>query len=246
MQYPSDAETQVIYRRKLSLLATQASTAAAGNSLGALLVAAMVWPHIHAALLGSWVGLVMLIVTTRWLHVRRYLKAEEPGSLAACFRYCATSVAVNGLVWGGLFSYLAYSLEATSLAPPFSVVCALAAGTSLTYNAYFNPFKNFSVPALLMPGIVLLASGPDEKLWIAIIVLAWFTLMYSISSQLSRYLESTAKYETENVALIRDLEYQREHSERLNEELQLKTEIIERLARRQQTDSESKQRAAGE
>lgn len=230
MLYPSDAEAEQIFQRKMELLRSQTVTTAAGNSIAALLVATLMWSTLPNSGLIIWSLSVIVIVCWRLLKVNEYRQNGDASQLAACFRYCARSVTVNGIVWGLMFAYLSYHVEPRNMIYPFMALGAITAGTSLIYNAHFNPFRYFGVPALLLPSTVLLVSGNTEKMWVGVTLLCWFLLMHSIATQLSRFLAKSTRYETENIVLIRDLEYQREHSERLSEELQLKSQIIERLS----------------
>lgn len=229
MLYPSDTEAAQIFQRKMELLRSQTVTTAAGNSLAALVVTALMWPSLPKAGLITWSLSVIVIVCLRLRRVREY-RYGDPSHLAACFRYCARSVTVNGVAWGLMFAYLSHHIEPRNMVYPFMALGAITAGTSLIYNAHFNPFRYFAVPALLMPCTVLLVSGSTEKLWVGVTLLCWFLLMHTIASQLSTFLAKSTRYETENIVLIRDLEFQRERSERLSEELQLKSQIIERLS----------------
>ncbi len=229
MLYPSDAEAEQIFQRKIELLRSQTATTAAGNALATVLVSALMWSSLPHAGLALWSATVIIIVSLRLRVVYRH-NNKSASELASCFRYCARSVAVNGVAWGVMFAYLAYHIEPRNMVYPFMVLGAITAGTSLTYNVYFNPFRYFALPALLMPCTVLLVSGSSDKLWVGMALLCWFILMHAIATQLSRFLAKSARYETENIALIRDLEYQKERGERLNEELQLKSQIIERLS----------------
>lgn len=230
MLYPSDAEAEQIFHRKMELLRSQTVTTAAGNAIAALLVAALMWSTMPNSVLLIWSVSVIGIVCWRLLKVTEYRQTGDASQLAACFRHCARSVTVNGIVWGLMFAYLSYHVEPRNMIYPFMALGGITAGTSLIYNAHFNPFRYFGIPALLMPSTVLLVSGSTEKLWVGVTLLCWFLLMHSIATQLSRFLAKSTRYETENIVLIRDLEFQREHSERLNEELQLKSQIIERLS----------------
>ncbi|MEM8496517.1 MAG: hypothetical protein AAF542_00755 [Pseudomonadota bacterium] len=229
MLYPSDLEAEQIFQRKMELLRSQTVTTAAGNSIAALVVAALMWSTLANSALIIWSMSVIAIVHWRLLKVNDYRKYGDPSQLAACFRFCARSVTVNGAVWGLMFAYLSYHIEPRNMIYPFMALGAITAGTSLLYNGHFNPFRYFGVPALLMPSTVLIVAGSTEKMWVGVTLLCWFLLMHSISSQLSRFLAKSTRYETENIVLIRDLEYQREYSKRLNEELQLKSQIIEQL-----------------
>jgi len=229
MLYPSDAESEQVFQRKMELLQSQSATTAAGNSIAAILVSALMWSSVPKAGLVVWSATVIAIVNLRLLKVLRFRRGDA-AQLAACFEYCARSVTVNGVAWGLMFAYLAYHVEPRNMVYPFMALGAITAGTSLIYNAHFNPFRHFAIPALLLPCTVLMVSGSGDKLWVGVTLLCWFLLMNSIASQLSRFLGKSSRYETENIALIRDLEFQRERSERLNEELQLKSQIIERLS----------------
>ncbi|MFK7733545.1 MAG: hypothetical protein AB8B48_18135 [Pseudomonadales bacterium] len=213
----------------MELLQSQTTTTAAGNSIAALLVAALMWASLSQVGLLAWSLAVIAIVCLRLLKVRAYTRSDA-SQLSACFRYCARSVTVNGVVWGLMFAYLSHHIEPRNMVYPFMALGAITAGTSLIYNAHFNPFRYFAVPALIMPSTVLLVSGSSDKMWVGVALVCWFILMHSIATQLSNFLAKSTRYETENIVLIRDLEFQREHSQRLNEELQLKSQIIERLS----------------
>ncbi|MFK8021951.1 MAG: hypothetical protein AB8B86_19495 [Pseudomonadales bacterium] len=232
MLYPSDAEAMEMYRRKMNLLEKQSSSTMAGNTLAAIVVVVLCWSSIPAPPLIVWSGLIICIMFARWRKVVGFRNNERMEQVGECYRYCARSVTINGVVWGTMIAYLGYTMDPSVLVYPFMVLCAITAGTSLLYNAHFNTFKNFAIPALLMPAAALFLSGEPLKLWIGLIVLCWFTLMNSLAGQLQTFLASSSRYETENIALIRDLEFQKEKSHRLQEELQLKSEIINRMAKR--------------
>ncbi len=232
MLYPSDAEATQIFERKMALLRSQTITTAVGNSIAAALVAALMWTSLPKPALVIWSISVIAIVCLRLLKVNEYQRSDA-SQLSACFRYCGRSVTINGVVWGLMFAYLSYHIEPRNMVYPFMALGAITAGTSLIYNAHFNPFRYFAIPALLMPCLVLLVSGSSDKMWVGVTLLCWFVLMHSIATQLSVFLAKSTRYETENIVLIRDLEFQREHSKRLNEELQLKSQIIERLSSRE-------------
>ena len=237
MLYPSDAEAMEMYRRKMNLLEKQSSSTMAGNSLAAVVVVVLCWSSMPALPLIVWCGVIISIMFARWRKVVAFKNSEQMDQVAECYRYCARSVTVNGVAWGIMIAYLGYTVAPSVLVYPFMVLCAITAGTSLLYNAHFNSFKNFAIPALLMPAAALFVSGEPIKLWIGLIVLCWFALMNSIASQLQIFLASSSRYETENIALIRDLEFQKEKSHRLKEELQLKSEIINRMAKRADVES---------
>lgn len=234
MLYPSDAEAMEMYRRKTDLLERQTVTTLCGNTIAATLVTVLCWSIVNSAALAFWLGLIIVTLAMRLRKVIGFKRHAQPSQLNDCFAYCARSVTLNGCLWALLFAYLAFKLEPNTLVYPFMALCAISAGTCLLYNAHFNPFRNYAVPALLLPSLVLVMTAEPIKMWMGLIVFCWFLLMYSISTQLQRYLAGASRYETENIALLRDLEFQKEKTERLNEELQLKSEIIHKLAKTQQ------------
>lgn len=236
MQYASDAETRQIHQRQMELLSSQARTALIGGVLAITLISVLVWSEASPIATLTWSAILISTVGIRVWKIAAYRRLDPQDGLRPCLHYYSRSLIVSGTAWGLMFAYLAYLMNITTLIYPIMILCALAAGNSMTYNAHFNPFRNFAIPALLLPALVLIASPNPQKFWLGILLVCWFMMMYSISIHLIKFLSGTERYEIENIALIRDLEYQREHSERLKEELRLKTEIIQRLAQQSRQD----------
>lgn len=215
--------------RKTEFLFTQAKLSCFGNVVTAGLVGIIYWHKLNSDLLLLWLLLVSIILVQRWKLVVAFAQRNRYSSTANWYKAYNRNVCCNGIAWGVMFLYTCATLNTQALTGFVAILGVLVASSNIAYNSHLKTYLRFVLPALLPALIYMALFGFADKLLLTAVAASWFVLMYSFAKQLNTHVGLTSGYEAENVKLLRELEKLRGISIRLQEEIALKSKIIDHL-----------------
>ncbi len=215
--------------RKTEFLFTQAKPSCFGNVITATLVGLIYWQKLNPDLLIAWLFAVSIILLLRWKLAVRFSQRNRYASATDWCTAYNRNVLCNGIAWGTMFVYTCAVLDTQSLTGFVAILGALVASSNIAYNSHLKTYLTFVLPALLPAMVYMVLFGYADKLVLSALAASWFVLMYSFAKQLNAHVGQTSGYEADNVELLRELEKQRGISIRLQEEIALKSRIIDHL-----------------
>lgn len=215
--------------RKTEFLFTQAKHSCFGNVFSAGLVGVIYWQTLNADLLLVWLAVVSIILLLRWTLAVRFAQRNRYSSVEGWHKSYNRNVFCNGMAWGMMFVYTCAALDTQALTGFIAILGALVASSNIAYNSHLKTYLTFVLPALLPALIYLVLFGYADKLVLTAIACSWFVLMYSFAKQLNAHVVLTSGYESANIELLRELEKLRGASIRVQEEIALKSKIIDLL-----------------
>ncbi|MFK7731240.1 MAG: hypothetical protein AB8B48_06425 [Pseudomonadales bacterium] len=234
MQINENGLVEQTHTRKTEFLFTQAKPSVFGNAFTAGLVGVVYWQKLNFELLMAWLFAVSIVLLLRWKLAVHFEQRNRYSSTTDWYRAYNRNVLCNGIVWGAMFLYTCIELNTQSLTGFVAILGALVASSNIAYNSHLKTYLTFVIPALLPALLYLVLFGYSDKLVLTAIASSWFVLMYSFAKQLNEHVGLTSGYEAENVELLRELESLHGISMRLQEEIALKSKIIDLLT----TDSQ--------
>ena len=162
-----------LLREEIRELSRHASVGVAATVVNAVIVAAVLWPHVPQARIASWLAGLLGLSALRLVLLVRGSRLET----ARRARILVAAAGLSGLFWGaaGVVLYPADSiLHQTFLA---FVIGGLVAGAAAAYAVYLPVFAVFAVPALLPLAVRLAADRSPVHLAMAGLVLFFGLLM---------------------------------------------------------------------
>ena len=232
MESSTDGLAQQINVRKTEFLYYQAPFSCLGNGFALALILAAYWQILPLLPLTLWAIAATTLLTQRWIGTQAFKKRDRYGDISPWYRRYNRNATGNGLLWGVLFAYAANQLAATELIVLMMVIGVLLAASSVAYNSYVRLYCNFSLPVVIPAALLLLTRGQEHDVAAGAAIVCWLILMISFAHQVSGHLRCSSGYEFTNIALLRELHRQQEQSRLLQEEIELKEQIIETLAGR--------------
>ncbi|MFK8020245.1 MAG: hypothetical protein AB8B86_10780 [Pseudomonadales bacterium] len=237
MESSSDGLAQQINVRKTEFLYYQAPFSCIGNGVALALILAAYWKTLPLLPLALWATAATILLLGRWRGAKAFKKRDRYADISQWYQRYNNNATCNGLSWGALVAYAASQLAAPELVVLMMVLGVLLTASSVAYNSYMRLYCNFALPAALPAALLLFSRGQPQDTAVAAVIICWLILMISFAHQVSGYLGRTASYEFTNIALLRELHIQQEHSRILQEEIELKRHIIEALAQRERQHS---------
>ncbi|MEM8500143.1 MAG: hypothetical protein AAF542_19145 [Pseudomonadota bacterium] len=229
MQVSENGLVEQTQTRKTEFLFTQAKLSCFGNVITAGLVGIIYWQKLNSGLLLLWLLLVSIILVQRWKLVVGFAQRNRYTSTARWYHAYNRNVCCNGIAWGMMFLYTCAALNTQSLTGFVAILGVLVASSNIAYNSHLKTYLRFVLPALLPALIYMVFFGFADKLLLTAVSASWFVLMYSFAKQLNTHVGLTSAYEAENIKLLRELENLQGVSIRLQEEIALKSKIIDHL-----------------
>ncbi len=229
MQVNENGLVEQTQARKTEFLFTQAKLSCFGNVVTAGLVGIIYWQKLNSDLLLIWLLLVSLILIQRWKLVADFAERNRYSSTANWYKAYNRNVCCNGIAWGVMFLYACAMLNTQALTGFIAILGVLVASSNIAYNSHLKTYLSFVLPALLPALIYMVLFGFAHKMLLTALATSWFILMYSFARQLNSHVGLTSGYEAENIKLLCELEKLRGLSVRLQEEIALKSKIIDHL-----------------
>jgi len=230
MQFTGNGLTEQTETRKTEFLFAQAKITCVGNVITASLVGTIYWQKLNPELLMLWLVAVATILNVRWQLASRFTQRNRYSTTTDWYKAYNRNVLCNGIAWGAMFLYTCAELNTQALTGFIAILGALVASSNVAYNSYLKTYLRFVLPALLPALVYMVLFGYADKLVLTAIASSWFVLMYSFAKQLNAHVGMTSGYEAHNLELIRELERLRRASIALQEEISLKSQIIDRLS----------------
>lgn len=218
--------------KKTEYLYAQVNNMGAGNIIASCLLVVIYWNQLNNAVLLGWLAAVLAVIAHRFYAAAAYRRRDRYASGdSKWYKIYANSVLVNGCLWGVIAVYIANQASPEQLPYVLMILGALVACASISKSSLFEIYTRFATPALLAPGIYLLAQFSSEKSMIGALVLCWFALMFSTARRFNRYVARSLCFEFENVALLNELETRQSRVQKLEKALCLQEKIITNLER---------------
>lgn len=216
--------------RKTEFLFTQAKPSCFGNMFMASLVGLIYWQKLSSDLLVFWLCALLIVHFLRWQLAVRFAQRNRYSSVTNWYKAYNRNVLCNGVCWGLMFLYTCAVLSTQSLTGFVAILGALVASSNIAYNSHLKTYLAFVVPALLPALVYMVLLGHADILLLSAIASSWFVLMYSFAKQLNAHVGLTSGYESKNIELLHELEKLRGISIQLQEEIALKSKIIDYLS----------------
>ncbi len=230
MELKEDGLIEQMQARKTEFLFSQAKATCFGNAFMSGLFAAIYWQQVNHELLLLWLSSVAIILLRRWQLANRFARRNRYSLSTNWQKAYDKSSFANGATWGAMFLYTSATLSTQSLTGFIAILGALVACSNVAYNSSLGTYLRFVLPALLPAFIYMALFGYADKLVLTAIATSWFVLMYSFAKQLNAHVAVTTGYEAHNLQLLRELDALRRASAGLQQEIALKTRVIDRLA----------------
>lgn len=140
------------------------------------LIGALYWSLLDLRLVLAWVTVAAIIIVHRTFLLRAFLRSESAPLDAAWLKKYETSALCSGISWGAIYSYSAITLPAVHVTAFTLVLGALVTVPLATYFTQWSIYVRFSIPAMLVPIIVLFSTGEPLKCVLALLTLGWFVV----------------------------------------------------------------------
>jgi diguanylate cyclase (GGDEF)-like protein/PAS domain S-box-containing protein len=185
----ADASETMVQAEKVRLL-YGSSLVLLINLVTGPIAGAMLWPVYPAWMLGTWTGLLVIVVAARvWLLRRFKQRQPAPANADSWARRFAIGATATGCLWGALASVVFMTNDSSYYLFVVFAIGGMVAGAALRNCAFLPAFYGFAlcaflpmVAALLIKGgfpalpmglllaafsLVLMLAGRDNNRWIA-------------------------------------------------------------------------------
>jgi signal transduction histidine kinase/DNA-binding response OmpR family regulator len=197
-------------------------------------VSAVMWPHVHAAVLLTWLGAMAAVTALRIVRVRRYAANADPSpaQVTLFHRQFVLGTALSGLGWG---------IAGAVLFPPDNllyqsflsfVLAGVTASAISVYAPVILAARLFLALTLLPLATVHLLLADQIHLAMGVLLLTFTALLLRISGIVHASVTDSLTLRFENEDLIGALTNAKQAAEQVNHKL--KDEILQRR------DTESK------
>lgn len=229
MQSQSEGLAHQINARKIELIYFQAPISCIGNLVAISIILTFYWNLVAHALLLTWGAIAAMLMLQRWSLTVAFRKRNRYADISTWYDRYNRNVALNGAAWGILFLLISGYTSASELFVLVTVLGALITSTGVAYHGYLKMYLNFAAPAFLPAALLLISRSTSAEMALGAAAICWLVLMLSFAQQINRSLNNSSAYEFSNIALLAELSTQREQSEKLQEEIELKQQIINNL-----------------
>ena len=217
-------------RAQVGHLYAQIHIVGAGNIVAACLLVFIYWNQLNHAVLTGWLAAVLSVAAHRFYIAKAYrCRDRYSADSDKWYKIYANGALLKGCLWGAIGVYCARHVGAEQLPYMLMILGALVASTTITKSALFDIYTRFATPALVAPGLYLVAQFPTDQFMIGVLVLCWFVLMYSAARRFNQFVATSLGFEFENVALLTELEASRTRIVTLERNVQMQEKIITEL-----------------
>ncbi|MGI9293367.1 MAG: hypothetical protein ACR2PS_05235 [Pseudomonadales bacterium] len=212
--------------RQTEFLYSQAHNIGIAGLMGSVLLVASYWNKVNYYVLMGWFMIAFFLTMYRFTIAQRFAKRDRYGDSSQWRRRFRFSMIAAGCLWGSIAIYIMASLPTTDLNILILILCGLSIGSAIINATFLEMFLSFAIPSVLAPGLFLAVQLQSDSFIVGVILLCWFTLMYTTAHRFNKFISRQLRFEAENIELIQELKAERARVEYLRDELQLKAQII--------------------
>jgi diguanylate cyclase (GGDEF)-like protein/PAS domain S-box-containing protein len=212
---------QQIRAEQIDLLYDQLPTSLNATAVVGGLVGFVLWGHVPAPWLVTW--LVALAATTLarvWLR-RRYLQRRPPPDKAALWGHrFMVGVVVSGVIWGAAG---AFPLPENALIQEVFlafVLGGLSAGAMSTLSSFRGAYAAFLLPAIVPFAVRILHQEGEVFVAMGSMLVLFIAMMSLISARHYRSVNESLRLRFDNVELVDDLASAHDRQQEINRQLE--------------------------
>ncbi len=210
-----------LYAEQVNILYGNVSVSMIATIVNSAILTFILWNVVSHTVLIIWLLSNFLITFIRYISLYKYKRSSSKLLKADYWNIVLiTGIAVSGIVWGfaGFFLFSVNSdLHQIFL---ILVMGGMIAGALGTYSIMMRAFLAFSLTASIPLIIRLLLQGSDLYIAIAGMIFLFMVIMIVTALRLNTSIFRSLEIRFENTNLIKHLENEKKHVEKLNEKLE--------------------------
>ena len=214
-------ETKSLFAEQVNLLYGNVSGSMIATIVNSVILTFILWNVVSHTVLIIWLLSHFLITFVRYISLYKYRRSSSKLLKADYWNILLiTGIALSGIVWGsaGFFLFTVTSdLHQIFL---ILVIGGMIAGSLGTYSIMMRAFLAFSLTASIPLMIRLLLQGSDIYIAIAGMTFLFMVIMIVTALRLNTSIFRSLEIRFENTNLIKQLENEKKHVEKLNEKLE--------------------------
>ena len=202
----------------------QTSTAYTSNLFCLALIYITFWNNADHGVLHAFTLAHAILSFGREVQVRRYSAANGQGDLGPWMRWIELSLLLNGVLWGGLCSYLAVVATPYQLPLIIIIIGGLQTGSVVAHSYIIRAYALFTLPLSLPPTVAIATVGvltEPSLIPIAVLLLVWTVFLLACARRFGehfrRSIAQNSEIETLNSTLHRRIDDLRQTQEALAE-----------------------------
>ncbi len=174
----------------------------------------IMWEQLDHSLLLIWCGMAFAVTIARLLLNRAYAqRIPKPADAPRWGRYYTLTALASGVVWGGAGMLFFVSDSTTHQVFLFTSIVGLCAG-SIILNAYWiASYYAFTLPALLMSSIRLIAEGGLAYEGLAALTLMLGAVLILVAHRTRKSVLAAIRLGFENLDLVERLSAEKDRAE---------------------------------
>jgi len=228
MEGASSAQEHQIRSKQTEFLYDRLTVGLTATSVNSVILTVALWPRISHWVLVAWLVSSEIVVLLRYkllLAYRRHLlnPVEDSPDWARLF---LIGTAMSGICWGsaGIFLFARDSIAHQTFVA--FVLGGMTAGAATVYSPRMTVFLSFALPALIPTIIRLFDYRENVHIAMGTMGLVFLIMMVDSARRMNRITLKTLTLETENQELMGHLTAETRHTRKLNADL--RSEIAER------------------
>ena len=213
-------ETKSLFAEQVNLLYGNVSGSMIATIVNSVILTFILWNVVSHTVLIIWLLSHFLITFIRYISLYKYRRSSSKLLKADYWNILLiTGIALSGIVWGSAGFCLFTVTSDLHQIFLILVIGGMIAGSLGTYSIMMRAFLAFSLTASIPLIIRLLLQGSDIYIAIAGMTFLFMVIMIVTALRLNTSIFRSLEIRFENTNLIKQLENEKKHIEKLNEKL---------------------------
>ena len=200
------SRSERLLQLRLDMLAQQARRYPLPVLVSAAFLAVIVWRHVPGLAVGAWVAGLGVILTTRWIYLRRATRIAASAGTRTALRTIFLLSLANGIVTG-MAVLLFFERLPLDLKAIFTMVMVCWSAGAPSANAAYSPsFYAYTIPILAPLALVWGLDATFEGVGLALLIMLFLVLQAWLADDNFKVLMRSFNVQFENERLVRKLE----------------------------------------